>query len=143
MAGERRTIVWTREEPLPEGELRVWLDDLLDDRAAPEGWIQVTTAHDACALLATGRVVELSLDHDLGDDERFGRGVDVVDFIGERQVLHGEDLWPRDGIVLHTANPEGREQMARTIVRRASELHRVRKTYTPGTKPRFTFERDA
>ena len=83
---------------MSEALLRVWLDDDLVDRAAPEGWIHVTTAWDAIDLLKTRRVVELSLDHDLSDDERFGRGVDVVDFIAEQQEVHGRDLWPRDGI---------------------------------------------
>jgi hypothetical protein len=50
--------------------LRVWLDDDLEDRAAPEGWTHVTTAADAIALLDAGDVVEVSLDHDLGHDER-------------------------------------------------------------------------
>lgn len=126
-------------DQVPSGELRVWLDDLLDDRAAPEGWVQVTTAHAAIALLRTGRVIELSLDHDLGDDDVAGRGVDVVDFLAEEQELRGGDLWPRDGITIHSANPAGREQMARTITRYAGELHRVRSTITATGKPRFEF----
>lgn len=65
-------------------EIRLWLDDDLVDRAAPEGWVHVTTAWQAIEALETGRVVELSLDHDLGDDERYGRGTDVVDFIAEQ-----------------------------------------------------------
>src|SRR5664279_2370966 len=44
----------------------------------PSGWTHVTTVKQATDLLDTGRVVELSLDHDLGDDERFGRGIEVV-----------------------------------------------------------------
>ncbi len=55
------------------GELRVWLDDDLVDRAAPPGWAQVVTAGEAIAMLDSGRVVELSLDHDLGDDELYGQ----------------------------------------------------------------------
>ena len=106
----------------PDGEeLRVWLDDDLVDRAAPEGWVQVTTAREAIELLLTGRVVELSLDQDLGDDEQFGRGVDVVDFIVTEQEVNRRDLWPRDGISLHTANPAGRDAMARTIRRYAAK----------------------
>lgn len=108
-------IVWTIGSDAPPGDLRVWLDDLLDDRAAPDGWIHVTTAPAAVALLETGRVVELSLDHDLGDDDLAGKGVHVVDHIAEQQVIASRDLWPRDGITIHSANPDGRDQMARTI----------------------------
>jgi hypothetical protein len=81
--------VWREGAPLPEGELRVWLDDLLDERAAPEGWVHVTSAGAPIAVLDTGRVVELSLNHDLGDEEVAGKGVHVVDHLAERQVLEG------------------------------------------------------
>ena len=48
-----------------EGPLRVWLDDDLEDRRAPEGWVHLISAREAAWALLTGRVVELSLDHDL------------------------------------------------------------------------------
>jgi hypothetical protein len=133
-------IHWTTDTPVPDGELRVWLDDLLDDRAAPPGWIHVTTAPAAIALIDRGQVVELSLDHDLGDDEIAGKGVYVVDHIAEQQVVAGRDLWPRDGITIHSANPAGRDQMGRTIERYAGELHVVKRTMSATGKPRFTFQ---
>jgi hypothetical protein len=122
-------------------EIRVWLDDDLVDRLAPEGWTQVTTAWDAIELLKTGRVVELSLDHDLSDDERFGRGVDVVDFIAEQQEVHGRDLWPGGGISLHTANPAGRDTMARAIRNHADRAGLTVRESRAGGQPSFTFER--
>lgn len=131
---------WSCGDPVPAGELRVWLDDLLDDRAAPRGWVHVTTAPAAIALLDSGRVVELSLDHDLGEDELAGKGIHVVDHIAERQVVDGQDLWPRDGITLHTANAAGRDQMARAIERYAGQLHKVHRTPTAAGQPRFEFE---
>ena len=131
---------WTLQEEVPDGELRVWLDDLLDDRAAPPGWLHVTTAPAAIALIDHGDVVELSLDHDLGDDEGAGKGLHVVDYIAEQQVVAGRDLWPRDGITIHSANASGRDQMARAVERCAAELHVVRRTMTSGGKPRFTFD---
>ena len=120
-------------------EIRLWLDDDLVDRAAPEGWVHVTTAPEAVEMLVAARVVELSLDHDLGDDEVAGRGVDVVDFIAEQQETGGPILWPRDGITLHTANPAGREAMARTIRRYAPSHANLHETLTPSGHPRFTF----
>jgi hypothetical protein len=124
-----------------EGELRVWLDDDLDDRQAPEGWLQLITAREVCFLLLTGRVVELSLDNDLGDDRRFGKGTQVVDFLDDR---FGDDdggryLWPRDGIALHSANPEARDTMARAIRSRDSDRLAVTETRTAGSKPHFRF----
>jgi hypothetical protein len=121
--------------------LRVWLDDDLVDRAAPDGWVHVQTAWQAIELLGTGRVVELSLDHDLGDDEKFGRGVDVVNWLGEQQEVNDRILWPREGITIHSANPSGRDTMARAIRADAGRRLRVIESRTPGGKPRFQFER--
>ena len=116
----------------------MWLDDQLDDRQAPEGWIHLISAREVCFLLLTGRVIELSLDHDLSDDQRFGKGRQVIDFLEEQQEVHKQSLWPRDGISVHTANAAGREQMADTIRRRAERHFDVEET-RPGGQPRFQF----
>ena len=65
--------------------MRVFLDD---ERSTPEGWIRVCWPDEAVALLETGEVEELSLDHDLGDDER-GTGYDVILWIEEAVALRG------------------------------------------------------
>lgn len=122
-----------------DGELRVWLDDDVLDRAAPEGWLHCVTAREVCFLLLTGRVAELSLDHDLGDDIRFGKGSQVIDFLDEQHGVHGRSFWPRDGITLHTANSEGRAAMERAIERAAGRLVHVAKSFAAGTKPHFGF----
>ena len=122
------------------GELRVWLDDELEYRRASDGWVHVTTAWQAIALLHAGEVVELSLDNDLSDDDLYGQGKHVVDFICEQQSLQGRLLWPRDGITIHTANPEARDQMTRAIERYAGEYLRVRRTMTASGKRPFCFE---
>jgi len=44
--------------------MKVFLDD---ERATPEGWTRVFWPAEAIALLPTGEVTEISLDHDLGD----------------------------------------------------------------------------
>jgi hypothetical protein len=111
----------------------------MSDRAAPDEWIHVTTSPQATALLASGLVTELSLDHDLGDDVLHGTGMDVIKFICEQQVVHNRDLWPVDGLRLHTANPYGRDSMLQTSVRYASQLHPLtRVTYSQG-QPRLLF----
>lgn len=121
--------------------VRLWLDDDLVDRSAPTGWFQVTTATEAINCITLGQVVELSLDHDLGDDAVAGRGIDVVDFLAEQQEVHGRILWPRDGITLHTANPYGRDAMARAIRNYAAKTMIVEESRTAGGKPRFLFSR--
>ena len=84
--------------------MRVYLDD---ERATPDGWIRVFWPSEAIVLLETGKVQELSLDHDLGDDER-GTGYDVVLWVEEAVVLRGFKP-PR--IYVHSANTSAREKM--------------------------------
>lgn len=83
---------------------RVFLDD---ERTTPAGWIRVYWPSEAIALLKTGAVEELSLDHDLGDDER-GTGYDVVLWIEEAVALH---QFNPPKITVHSANSSAREKM--------------------------------
>lgn len=62
---------------------------------------------EAIALLESGAVEELSLDHDLGDDER-GTGYDVVLWLEEAVALRGFKP-PR--ISVHSANSSARDKM--------------------------------
>ncbi|MGH8079724.1 MAG: cyclic-phosphate processing receiver domain-containing protein [Lysobacter sp.] len=84
--------------------MRVYLDD---ERDTPPGWERVYWPDEAIALLQTGAVLELSLDHDLGDDAR-GTGYDVVVWI-ERAVIERGFEPPR--IAVHSANPAARLRM--------------------------------
>ncbi|MEA9421923.1 cyclic-phosphate processing receiver domain-containing protein [Aeromonas caviae] len=84
--------------------MRVFLDD---ERTTPAGWIRVYWPSEAIALLKTGAVEELSLDHDLGDDER-GTGYDVVLWIEEAVALH---QFNPPKITVHSANSSAREKM--------------------------------
>jgi hypothetical protein len=84
--------------------MRVFLDD---ERICPAGWVRVFWLDEAIELLQTGQVEELSLDHDLGDDER-GTGYDVVLWIEEAVALRGF-IPPK--IAVHSANSSAREKM--------------------------------
>ena len=84
--------------------MKLYLDD---EREAPEGWVRVRWPEEAIELLKTGHVTEVSLDHDLGDDER-GTGYDVVLWI-EEAVATGGFVPPL--IVVHSANPPARAKM--------------------------------
>jgi hypothetical protein len=77
--------------------MKVFLDD---ERQTPPGWVRTYWPDETIALLKTGQVQELSLDHDLGDDER-GTGYDVVLWIEEAVALHGFRP-PR--MTVHSAN---------------------------------------
>jgi hypothetical protein len=59
---------------------------------------------------------------------------------GRLEGLHGiEDrpLWPRDGITLHTANPEGRATMKRAVESLPRRLAVEVEDVTVGSKPRY------
>ena len=84
--------------------MRVYLDD---ERATPDGWVRAFWPSEVIALLETGKVLELSLDHDLGDDER-GTGYDVVLWIEEAVAMNGF-IPPK--IAVHSANSSAREKM--------------------------------
>lgn len=88
--------------------MRVYLDD---ERTTPEGWMRVFWPEEAITLLESGSVVEISLDHDLGDDER-GTGYDVVLWIEEAVALRGFKP-PR--ISVHSANSSARDKMVAGI----------------------------
>jgi hypothetical protein len=87
--------------------LRVFLDDV---RPAPDGWTLVRWPSEAIALLETGEVEELSLDHDLGDDRI--TGYDVLTWIEEAVALRG---FRPPVIAIHSANTVGRERMERAL----------------------------
>ncbi|WP_070310733.1 cyclic-phosphate processing receiver domain-containing protein [Janthinobacterium sp. HH107] len=84
--------------------MKVYLDD---ERNTPEGWTRVYWPDEAVSLLTSGAVVEISLDHDLGDDER-GTGYDVILWIEEAVALRG---FNPPIIVVHSANSSARQKM--------------------------------
>nr|WP_200872752.1 cyclic-phosphate processing receiver domain-containing protein [Polycyclovorans algicola] len=79
-----------------------------DERQTPGGWDRVYWPDEAIALLETGAVTEISLDHDLGDDAR-GTGYDVVLWIEEAVATRGF-IAPR--VLVHSANSSARQKMA-------------------------------
>lgn len=88
--------------------MRVFLDD---ERTAPADWTQVRWPDEAIALLQAGTVTHLSLDHDLGDDQR-GTGYDVLVWI-EKEVALQQFVSP--AITIHTANPAARLRMLAAV----------------------------
>lgn len=96
--------------------MKVYLDD---ERPTPDGWTRVYWSSEAIGLLRMGHVTELSLDHDLGDDER-GTGYDVVLWIEEQVALYG---FVPPKMSVHSANVSARAKMEagiRAIMARAN-----------------------
>ncbi|MGC9423612.1 cyclic-phosphate processing receiver domain-containing protein [Vibrio sp.] len=84
--------------------MKVYLDD---ERPTPDGWLRVYWPEEAIALLKQGTVTEISLDHDLGDDEH-GTGYDVVLWIEEAVATQG---FQPPIIRVHSANSSARQKM--------------------------------
>ena len=96
--------------------MMLWLDDFRNPAA--HGYFLARwakTYEEAIDLLDTGEITFASLDHDLGWESTLGlttrekTGYDVICFIEEH------NLWPIDGIAVHSSNPVGRERMNQVI----------------------------
>ena len=88
--------------------MKVYLDD---ERTTPEGWTRVYWPEEAINLLKTNQVKEISLDHDLGDDDH-GTGYDVLLWIEEAVVTEGFE--PPE-MYVHSANSSARAKMQQAI----------------------------
>lgn len=84
--------------------MKVFFDD---ERQPPEDWRHVRWPEEAIALLETGAITELSLDHDLGDDQR-GTGYDVVLWIEEAVATRA---FTPPSMRVHSANSSARLKM--------------------------------
>jgi hypothetical protein len=84
--------------------IKVFLDD---ERETPAGWTRVYWPDEAIALLKSGQVRDISLDHDLGDDER-GTGYDVLLWIEEAVFTQG---FAPPRMQVHSANASARQKM--------------------------------
>ena len=96
--------------------MKVYLDD---ERTAPDGWTHVRWPDEVVDLLKTGKVTELSLDHDLGDDAR-GTGYDALLWLERAVIIDG--FKPPERIVIHSANASAWKKMSQAIqaIERAS-----------------------
>ncbi len=88
--------------------MKVFLDD---ERPPPPGWKLVRWPEEVIALLEAGGVDEVSLDHDLGDDEH-GTGYDVLLWIEE--AVATSDFEP-PALRVHSANTSARLKMEAAI----------------------------
>jgi hypothetical protein len=109
----------------PKNQIKLWLDDVRDPvYSGRAGWTWVRTAEAAIALLDTGNVIEASLDHDLDTSASIGQsptertGYDVVLWMEEH------DVWPPNGVHVHSQNPAGAKRMLQAIHRAYSKNSR-------------------
>src|SRR5690625_1756631 len=90
-------------------KIDLYLDDL---RRCPEGFELVRTAEEALELIKQGNVRILSLDHDLGEDEKGNERMNGYELVKE---FCREGMYV-DRIYMHTDNVVGRENMYKTLL---------------------------
>lgn len=97
-----------------EQKMKIFLDD---ERKPPAGWKLVNLPEEAIELLKTGKVTDISLDHDLGEisstkHSKPVTGYDVLIWI-EKEVYINKFIPPR--IQIHTANPAAAIKMKAAV----------------------------
>ena len=120
--------------------MRLWLDDCREPwKHGYIGSEWAKTYDEAIAALKTGEIAFASLDHDIGAcPDCVAKGL----HIGDQQTLEtsfvntcphaktGYDVvcwmeennvWPPDGVVVHSMNPAGRQRMQQVIDRHYRE----------------------
>lgn len=117
--------------------MKLWLDDDLVYKKAPIGYLHVETAAEAIALLSSGKVEAIDLDHDLAVCEihcheapsgavTCDLGPPHLDFCpcpchdtGYTVLCWMEEnnVWPTE-VRIHTNNPVGRQKMMMILDRR-------------------------
>lgn len=90
--------------------MKIFLDD---ERKSPAGWEKTRFPELMIHFLDKYEVKEISLDHDLGDDEFIGTGYDVLLWI-EEKVYNDENYNPPK-INIHTANSSARIKMEMAV----------------------------
>lgn len=90
--------------------MKIYLDD---ERSTPDGWTRCFWPDEVINLLHTENVSEVSLDHDLGDDDR-GTGYDVLLWIEEAVLTRG---YTPPKLSVHSANISARQKMESAIAK--------------------------
>lgn len=90
--------------------MKLFIDDL---RPCPEGWECARTYDTALLNIMSGKVTEISFDHDLGEPEprngaRLARHIEELAYYGEIQPIK----W-----TIHSANPVGRSNIEAAMMR--------------------------
>jgi hypothetical protein len=96
----------------------LWIDD---ERTNPEGWVWVKTALDAIKALRVCQFDTISFDHDLGDDG--GTGYEVLLYLEAEVFRDPKYRCPK--MLIHSANPVGRQRMQQAIESIQKESRRV------------------
>lgn len=106
-----------------EDSIKLWLDDVREPwKHGALGYQWAKSADEAIEWLKTGRVTFASLDHDLAWEHYPGSGVGEKDYVEQTGYtvicwMEEHDVWPKDGVRIHSMNDVGRPKMVKVIER--------------------------
>ena len=91
--------------------MKIWLDDI---RKPPIGWEWVKTVAETRRYLELYRpITEISLDHDLGENQQ--TGYDLIKWLEKKVMTEGYRPFPK--IRVHSANPVGKKNIEAAVKR--------------------------
>jgi len=109
--------------------VKLWLDDVRD---APEGWVRCYWPDEVLEFIREGGVIEVSLDHDLGDApqgycEQERTGMQVLRTLEVMQNENPELILPE--IHVHSANVVAAKRMNEVVnqLERRAHARRVQR----------------
>jgi len=89
--------------------MKIWLDDI---REPPDdGWLWATTVR-VVKMLKLEAMEEISLDHDLGENQP--TGYDLIKWLEQKVITEG---YSSPKIRVHSANPVGRKNIEAAVKR--------------------------
>jgi hypothetical protein len=106
-----------------ENNMFLWLDDIRNPfHHGAIGAVWAKTYEEAIELLQSGEVTIASLDHDLNMDQTMG--VDNKEHTGYDVLVWMElnDVWPINGVQVHSQNPSGRIRMLQVVQKHYGKL---------------------
>jgi len=90
--------------------MKVFLDDC---RPTPDGWVRTYTVDQTLILLASRQVKAISLDNDLGEDQK--EGYKVLDELEE--MVYYDPTFPIPEMAVHSSNASRVQYMKQVIAK--------------------------
>ena len=95
-----------------------------DARETPRGWTRTYTVDETITVLLTRTVTHLSLDNDLGEDQK--EGYKVLDWLEE--TVYNDRTFPLPEVTIHSSNASRVEYMQRAL----NSIERIRQQQVGG-----------
>jgi hypothetical protein len=102
--------------------MKLYMDDARD---TPNGWTRTYTVDETIDVLQTRTVTHLSLDNDLGEDQK--EGYKVLDWLEE--TVYNDSTFPMPEVSIHSSNASRVEYMQRAL----KSIERIRQQQVGGS----------